>query len=56
MALPIKDTPVLRGEDAREFQRQIAVSGRRAISKEALARIEASHKLFQMLFNGNQKC
>lgn len=51
MALPIKDTPVLTGEDAREFERQIRISGSAKVSKEELEKLKTSHELFRTLLN-----
>lgn len=50
MALPIKDTPVLKGEDAREFERQIKISGSSRVSPEELSKLKAAHDLFCKLY------
>lgn len=51
MAIPIKDTPVLKGQDAAAFSKQVEASSKRSISKEELAKLNASKAKFQLLFS-----
>ena len=44
MARPIKETPILYGEDARRFEARM--QERRRISPEERARINANYELF----------
>jgi hypothetical protein len=50
MAIPIKDTPVLKGKDAIEFSRQIEESSRKSITKEELKKLDQSQQLFEKFF------
>lgn len=49
MALPIKDTPVLTGEDARKFLADIKANENKKVSPEELARIKASYEIIKKL-------
>lgn len=44
MALPIKDTPVLTGEDARRFLAQMKANENKKASPEEMARMKASYE------------
>ena len=50
MAIPIKDTPVLKGKDSVAFSKQIAESSVKAITREQLTKLNQSHLKFQKLF------
>lgn len=49
MSYPIKDTPVLTGEDARKFLADIKANENKTISQEELARINANYELIKEL-------
>lgn len=54
MARPIKETPILYGEDARRFEARM--KERRRISAEERERIDANYKLFMnMLQRGEER-
>jgi len=54
MARPIKETPILYGEDARRFEARM--QERRRISPEERARINANYELFMtMLRRGEER-
>ena len=53
MARPIKETPILYGEDARRFEARM--KEKRRISPEESARIDADYELFMdMLRRGEE--
>ena len=53
MARPIKETPILYGEDARRFEARM--KEKRRISPEERARIDADYELFMdMLRRGEE--
>ncbi|MDO8998696.1 MAG: hypothetical protein Q7W45_02945 [Bacteroidota bacterium] len=54
MAIPIKDTPVLKGNDAKEFSKQIEESSRKAISQSELQKLRQSQETFQKLFDNKK--
>ncbi len=49
MSIPIKDTPVLSGEDARIFRQAIEQNKHKAISWEELKRIQTNYNIMQLL-------
>lgn len=48
MARPIKDTPVLEGEDARRFEAWMAENEGKKITQDEKLRIERAGKKFQV--------
>lgn len=53
MATPIKETPILYGEDARRFLE--AIKNPKKASPEEIARIKASYEIFKKLEKNNLK-
>jgi hypothetical protein len=49
MARPVKDTPVLTGKDAREFDAWLATNQDKKISEAKKAKILAAGKKFKLL-------
>lgn len=47
MAIPIKETPVLRGKAAREFKKRIESAPGKAVPKEDYRRAEKIYRKFQ---------
>lgn len=50
MAIPIKDTPVLKGKDAAAFTKQVEASSKKSITKEQLQSLNNSKMLFEQLY------
>jgi hypothetical protein len=48
MAKPVKDTPVLTGKNAREFDAWMAKNEGKKVSPQAYARIKAAAKKFKL--------
>ena len=48
MARPVKDTPVLEGEDARRFEAWMAENEGKKISQDAKLRIERAGQKFRV--------
>lgn len=44
MARPIKETPILHGKDAKEFERKVAENLKKKIPQETIDRINASYE------------
>lgn len=49
MATPVKDTPVLTGEDARKFEQWMKENEGKKISPEAYKRIQEAAKKFRVI-------
>jgi hypothetical protein len=49
MATPIKDTPVLTGKDARNFEAWMKENEGKKVSPEAYQRIKAAAKKFRLV-------
>lgn len=49
MALPIKDTPILRGEDAIKFNQSIIDNENKRVSKEIVARMNANYEAIKRI-------
>jgi hypothetical protein len=49
MALAIKDTPSLKGKDARLFMHQISRSSEKKYSKEYIAKLQESYEIMKSL-------
>jgi len=47
MATPIKETPILTGEDARRFMQRM--KEKREVSKEEIARMEKNYELLMSI-------
>jgi hypothetical protein len=53
MALPIKQTPVLKGKDASKFSEQLVRSENQTVSKEDYLRAE---KVYKQMKQNKQSC
>jgi hypothetical protein len=51
MALPIKDTPVLKGDDAKKFRDEIDRNNRTSISKKELDKMNSDYQKFRELLS-----
>jgi len=53
MALPIKETPILTGKDAKKFSQQLSKPDSRPISREDYERAE---KIYKQMKQNSQSC
>lgn len=49
MARPIKETPILTGEDARRFEETIKANESKKVSSEEYERVMASYRRFEVI-------
>lgn len=56
MALPIKDTPVLTGEDAIKFLADIKANENKKFSQEELDRIKANYEVMKQIIKKSNLC
>jgi hypothetical protein len=49
MAMPIKETPFLRGKDAQEFHEAVRANVSKAVSKKEAARIRENYSKLKQL-------
>lgn len=49
MARPIAETPVLKGHDARAFEKALQAAAKTKISSKELERIKANHAIMKAL-------
>jgi len=49
MATPVKDTPVLTGNDARQFDTWLTANATKKVSHEETARIQAAARKFRLV-------
>ena len=54
MALPIKETPVLKDEDARKFLADIKANENKSVSKEELARMKVNYEIMKRIMKKSE--
>ena len=50
MSRPIAETPILKGNEAREFEKNLKLAEKKRVSEPVLSRILESHKRMQALY------
>jgi len=55
MALPIRDTPVLTGEDARKFLADIKANENKKASPEEMTRMKANYEAMKRIIAKSEK-
>lgn len=51
MAMPIKDTPVLKGKDAKEFRKNMEISSQKKLSDNEIKRINENFEKLNKIAN-----